>query len=151
MSMKQNGDTIIEVLLAMAVIGIVLGSAFGIANRNLNTGRSAQERSVALKIAESQLELMKTLIPPASTPTEAFCISPTSPSITLVSDVGDPCNNKDGSGGVGLYTISITPPATPPPPVTNTSYKINVSWDDISGRTSGEKNKVILYYRLGAL
>lgn len=55
----QRGDTIVEVMLAMAVIGMVLGVAYGIANRSVTIGRSAQERSEALKIAESQLELIK--------------------------------------------------------------------------------------------
>lgn len=56
---KQRGDTIIEVMLAMAVIGMVLGVAYGIANRSVAIGRSAQERSEALKFAESQVELIK--------------------------------------------------------------------------------------------
>ncbi len=57
---KQRGDTIIEVLLAMAVLGMVLGTSFGIVNRSLATGRDAQERSEATKLAESQLEKLKT-------------------------------------------------------------------------------------------
>jgi type II secretory pathway pseudopilin PulG len=56
----QRGDTIIEVLLAMAVLGMVLGTSFGIVNRSLATGRDAQERSEASKLAESQLEKLKT-------------------------------------------------------------------------------------------
>ena len=57
---NQRGDTIIEVLLAMAVLGMVLGTSFGIVNRSLATGRDAQERSEATKFAESQLEKLKT-------------------------------------------------------------------------------------------
>gem|GEM_PF-750790 len=57
---RQRGDTIIEVLLAMAVLGMVLGTSFGIVNRSLATGRDAQERSEATKLAESQLEKLKT-------------------------------------------------------------------------------------------
>lgn len=57
--LKQRGDTIVEVLLAMSVIGLVLGSAFGIANRNVATGQNAQERSEAIKEFETQLELLR--------------------------------------------------------------------------------------------
>lgn len=73
---KQRGDTIVEVLLAMAVIGMVLGVAYGIANRSVAIGRSAQERSEALKFAESQLELIKVYIAEqdlsSDTPTEVL-------------------------------------------------------------------------------
>jgi prepilin-type N-terminal cleavage/methylation domain-containing protein len=49
----QAGDTIIEVMLAMSIIGIVLGAAFGIANRSVSVGQDAQERTEALKLAET--------------------------------------------------------------------------------------------------
>ena len=58
--LEQRGDTIIEVLLAMSVLGMVLGTSFGIVNRSLATGRDAQERSEATKLAESQVEKLKT-------------------------------------------------------------------------------------------
>jgi type II secretory pathway pseudopilin PulG len=54
-----RGDTIVEVLIAMAVLGLVLTSAFAISNRSYATGISARERSEALEIAESQLELLR--------------------------------------------------------------------------------------------
>jgi type II secretory pathway pseudopilin PulG len=57
---NQRGDTIVEVLLAMAVLGMVLGTSFGIVNRSLATGRDAQERSEASKLTESQIEKLKT-------------------------------------------------------------------------------------------
>src|SRR6056297_3410972 len=57
---QQRGDTIIEVLLAMSVIGLVLGSSYGIANRSLSIGREAQERTEALNLVETQLERLRT-------------------------------------------------------------------------------------------
>lgn len=56
---SQRGDTIIEVMLAIAVVGMVLGASYRIANRALQTGRLAQEQTEALKIAESQIEKLK--------------------------------------------------------------------------------------------
>ena len=143
---QQKGDTIVEVLLAMSVVGLVLGSSFGIANRSINLGRSAQERTVALKIAESQLEQLKALYRNGSTiPADNdFCIL--SESFELIDSTTNPCTNKNSSGGDGLYTMVISSP-----PSTGGSYKIYVTWDDISGRSSNEKNKVALYYRLGSL
>ena len=54
-----RGDTIVEVLLAMVVISLVLGASYGIANRSLAIGRAAHEQTEALKIAETQIELLK--------------------------------------------------------------------------------------------
>lgn len=59
--LNQIGDTIIEVMLAMAVIGMTIGGAYGIANRSLRAAQVAQERGEALKVAESQLEIIKAL------------------------------------------------------------------------------------------
>jgi type II secretory pathway pseudopilin PulG len=58
-SMKQRGDTIIEVLLALTVVGLSLGIAYGITTRSLNIGQNAQERTEAVKLAESQIEILK--------------------------------------------------------------------------------------------
>lgn len=59
---NQRGDTIVEVLICIAVISLVLGGAFVTTNRSLQNTRAAQERSAALKLAESQLEQIKGLL-----------------------------------------------------------------------------------------
>jgi prepilin-type N-terminal cleavage/methylation domain-containing protein len=67
-SYRERGDTIVEVLIAIAVISLVLGGAYVTTNRSLQATRAAQERSIALKLAESQLERIKGLAasdPPA--------------------------------------------------------------------------------------
>lgn len=58
-NLPQRGDTIVEVLIAIAVISSVLGTAYAITNRSVQTNQSSAERSVATKVAESQLELLK--------------------------------------------------------------------------------------------
>lgn len=55
----QAGDTIVEVLIAIAVISAVLGSAYAITNNSVKSNQEAQEHSAALKVAESQLEQLK--------------------------------------------------------------------------------------------
>lgn len=56
---SNRGDTIVEVLLALAVLGSVIVGAYSIATRSLNGVRVAQERSEATKIAEGQIESLK--------------------------------------------------------------------------------------------
>jgi Tfp pilus assembly protein PilV len=57
----QHGDTIVEVLIACTVVGMVLVSSFAVVNRTLNNSRQSQEHEEALKVAESQLEALKGL------------------------------------------------------------------------------------------
>jgi len=58
-SIRQRGDTLIEVLFAMVIVGLSLASSYSIANKSLATGRAAQERTEALKLAEAQLEFLR--------------------------------------------------------------------------------------------
>lgn len=59
--LNHRGDTIIEVLLAIAVVSFALGGAYVSSNRSLNASRQAEERVEALKLAEGQLERVKLL------------------------------------------------------------------------------------------
>lgn len=56
---REAGDTIVEVLIAIAVISSVLAITYSIMNRNLRTMRDNQERTEAAKLAQGQLELLR--------------------------------------------------------------------------------------------
>ncbi len=56
---NQRGDTIVEVLIVIMVIGTVLASCYGIATSSLQSMQLSQERNYALKLAEKQLEYLK--------------------------------------------------------------------------------------------
>lgn len=58
---RQAGDTIVEVMIAVAVSSAVLGSAYTITNKSLSNTRLAQEHSEAQKIAQSQLEQIRSI------------------------------------------------------------------------------------------
>lgn len=117
---KQHGDTIVEVLLAMSVIGMVLGAAFGIANRSVAIGQNAQERTEALKHVETQIELLRAASGVDGndlvdfSPDNALCFK----SDTTIKDFG-PVDINDLETGTGYpteckfgpdgrYSISIT-------------------------------------------
>jgi type II secretory pathway pseudopilin PulG len=53
------GDTIIEVLMSMAIAGAVIAGAYALASRSLAEGVSASEHSQAIKLAEAQVETLK--------------------------------------------------------------------------------------------
>ncbi len=56
------GDTIVEVMLSLVIIGAVMGVAYAITNFSLQTELIAQERNEALNIAQNQIEALKNLV-----------------------------------------------------------------------------------------
>lgn len=148
---NQAGDTIIEVLLAIAIVGMVLGASYSTATRALRSGRFAQEHTEALKLAESQMEKLKYLASvysEANPPTAAqdifntgvnqnvFCIDDNFMKV-LASDgtYTSLCSNISG-----LYKVSTT--------YDNTSsvslFKVVVTWE----RTATTQGNVSVSYRL---
>lgn len=56
---SQGGDTIVEVLLCLTVLGLVVGTASVLATRNTTTLQTTKEDTVALRIAQGQIEYLK--------------------------------------------------------------------------------------------
>lgn len=105
---KQRGDTIIEVMLSLAIVGMSLGIAYAITNRSLATGRAAQERIEAVKLAESQLEGLKSVYSSTTkstyeVPTEYCLIDAVK--IDIPSTPPAPSCNNYGSGS--LYNLQL--------------------------------------------
>ena len=61
MRRDQRGDTIVEVMAAIAIIGLALGSAYALSNRSFRTGQGTVERTQALALAQGQVEFLKNL------------------------------------------------------------------------------------------
>lgn len=57
--MKQKGETIVEVMLAIVVIASVVGGAFAIANRSNTTIQTNKERYQAQLYANGQADALK--------------------------------------------------------------------------------------------
>lgn len=58
-SLKQKGDTIIEVILAMALITLVLFTAWGITNRATQLSLAARKRIVMVNQLKQQAEIIR--------------------------------------------------------------------------------------------
>ena len=73
---NQAGDTIVEVLIVIIVIGVVITSSYQIAVASLRSIQLAQERTYALKLAEGQLENLKaaSASKPEVIKTTSFCL-----------------------------------------------------------------------------
>lgn len=57
--LSQTGDTIVEVMICLAILGAAMVASYGIASRSLAQMQAAQERGEALNIAQEQIERLK--------------------------------------------------------------------------------------------
>lgn len=55
-----RGDTIVEVLIAIAVAAFAIGTAYAIANKSLQRAITARERNQALNLIQNQISDLKT-------------------------------------------------------------------------------------------
>ena len=141
-NLNQRGDTIIEVLLAMVVVGMTLGLGFNIVQRAQQAGQLARERSHALSMAESQLELLKANLktPPVDSAYKSatdYCILSTG---LVKSDLSSCTNISNINGGSsGFYTLRMRYQSS------DTSYLSSVEWSPPNGDV--EPARVELRYR----
>ena len=145
---SQAGDTIVEVLMCMAIISLVLGGAYAMVNHSTKNSQQASEHGQALKLAEGQLEVLKTQPSSfiATPPTNQFCFNGnqsyqnTSALNAAVSQVAGgyapQCKYPDISGTI-RYWVTITEP-------TSNTFIVHITWDGIVGG----KDKVELAYKV---
>jgi len=132
--LKSSGDTIVEVLLAIAVLGAVLSAAYVSANRSQKNIRQAQERGEALQFVQAQLELIKDMATNDQqsgalfSEIQPFCIIDSSYTIVIPPAPG--CSfGTDGRYGITVQrTVSGT----------GHLFTVTAVWDNVIG--SGQDN-----------
>lgn len=145
-----RGDTIVEVLVAMAVAGSVLAITYSTMNRNLLLTRVAQERSEAAKWAQGQVEALKARSDSnLSIPTTGFCVDSTATSYLTGSAPVANVDNEDytqypASCTKGFYHLTIKQDTTAAGGADGRLYKIYVRWDRVDGLG---RDQVIMVYR----
>ncbi len=145
--LTQAGDTIVEVLIALAIIGVTLGSSYGLAHKSQQAGRYAQERTEAQKLAEGQFEKLKSLAPDSTKnifdASHVFCIDPTLNRKDFANAPPDNLTADDFSTypaecKSSIYNIAVKNVST-----TNDQFRVTVRWD----RLGGGKDEVSMQYR----
>ena len=138
--LKQKGETIVEVLIAIAILALVLSASYALARRSSQGVRQAQERSEALKFAEEQLELLKSYgsTSRASIPNNSvFCVRLNGSSVEVINNVdvnsGDNCNK----GPDGRYKITVQK--------SGSNFASRVVWDNVTGSTDNLEINYRLY------
>jgi type II secretory pathway pseudopilin PulG len=154
-NLKQSGETIIEVLIAVAVMSGTLAGAFAIATKSQSTVQANQERYQAQLFANQQADLMKLanaegLVSGAYINTSSyFCMYTTNVSgvvkvnITgLTSRATLDANCKIDSGSGFSYEVFITSATAS---AGNQKYLITVEWDSLVNSTSGKDTVRLVY------
>ncbi len=137
--LTNNGDTIIEVLIAMAVVAMVLGGAFVATNHSLRNTRQAQERAEALKISEEQLEQLKVAVANNTNGvfgTSDFCLRA---GVLYTTPNPVQCDVERTAGGI-KYSVSIHYSNT-----ADDTYTLTTQWNSVVG---GGTDKLSVAYRL---
>ncbi len=164
----------VEVLLALSILGLVLGGAYVVLNNSTLNERRAQERDIALQLAQAQIESMKEYanvsISDPNNPANniilaglnKFCMSISgTPAQVILNDTGPEIATNcyvDSSGNADPIGPTETQPqfqlidqlkGTSPPSICATNlncvYKVEVEWTDVSGNS---QDYLTLYYKL---
>jgi len=126
------GETIVEVLIAIAVVSAVLGSSFAVINKMLQNSQQTQEHEEALKLLEGQVETLKVAAKQPTTPT-VFSISPTTPFCLNGDATVKPIVTADDCKD-GRYLLSINR--------NGDTFHASATWD---GPTGGQEKIEIVY------
>lgn len=117
--LQTRGDTIIEVLIALAVLGSALSVGYATASKALTTARISQEHSEAQGILESQVELLRQAAPSFATPasdiytSKTFCMSTNGTAVPLRADFPPSYTRPEDANN---DTLAASYPATPSAP-----------------------------------
>lgn len=129
----QAGDTIVEVLICIAVISTVLTGAFIVVSKSNRAIQNSAEHAQAQQRLQGEVESLRAYLATVTTTSGLpgnFCFkgSPVPVAITTT-----PPNCEVSNGGGATYSLSITP-------VTGKSdtYECSVSWDAIDGKKVSE-------------
>lgn len=145
---RQRGDTIVEVLIAIAVSSALLMITYSTMNRNTAVIRANQERSEAIRIAQGQIESLTRLLAadPSPIPNDnnaAFCIYPEVRTLASVPDTGMDSDNFDkyqSSGCVdNFYHFAIARQGS------SNNYRVYVRWYRFGA--NDRRDQIIMAYR----
>ena len=152
--LRQTGDTIVEVLLVLTIIGLVLGSATAMSSRSTSNLQQTQESAVADRIARGQLEYLKTYVRTLKDKDIATVGSLMTPGFCMAAQNGqandprvpksgpDTCATTQVEGGASYTTAINVTQVSGSPGVFDVHVK--VTWAGITVKTGN----IDVYYRI---
>lgn len=158
-SLQETGDTIVEVLISIAVVGGLLVISYATMNRSMLTVRANQERAEATRIAQEQIEAIARIQADTADGQDlrdnsqieagqvAFCITADGVRERALPHSNVQEDNFDaGEGGPyehchrGYYNYAATR-------IAENTYRVIVRWERIGG---GPRNELVMAYRTTA-
>lgn len=153
---NQKGDTIVEVMIVLAILGLALSIAYTTANRSLANARQAQESSEATTILQSQVEGLRIL---ASTDTtlldgNSFCVNTNTSPVSKEPDITQPACRGPNSE----YNLTVSIKYCKTTPVADIdcnsfdlrqdgTFLLKASWDNVRGDGTDTVRFTYRYYK----
>lgn len=143
-ALKSRGDTIIEVMIVLTVLGLAISIAYATASRSLLDARQAQESSEGTAIAQSQIEQLRGL---ASKNIDIFREDVT---FFCINSSGD-LNTAPFGAGADYRDLNIYPGECKDANYhtainynqTTSTFTVRVVWDNVSG--DGQDTVTMVY------
>jgi type II secretory pathway pseudopilin PulG len=143
LKLNQVGDTIVEVLIASAVVGLVITGAFRSANFSAAAVQRSRERTEAVKVTESQIELIREAVISGSPDTSgaSFCIwyDTATSEFKKGSAPSTECTFDHNGNVDGRYNVSVENAAG--------KYTISTTWDAFG---LDQTDSIVMYYSAGS-
>lgn len=153
---NQRGDTIVEVMIVLAVLGMALSIAYTTANRSLSNARQAQESSEATTLLQSQVEGLRIL---ASTDTSlldgnTFCVNTGTIPVSKEPNITQPaCRGQNTA-----YNLTVSIKYCKATPVGDTdcnnpelrqdgTFLLKANWDNVRGNGTDSVRFTYRYYK----
>jgi Tfp pilus assembly protein PilV len=138
---SQAGDTIVEVVIAVAIVSTILAGAFTVTNRSTIAVRDSEEHAQALQLLQGQVELLRHMasISSASLPNSLsvpFCLT--------TGGFYQPAATSSQCLLSSLYRVVISSPTSSPSVGTTTTFNLTATWTAIRGGI----NTVYLSYKV---
>ena len=159
-TLKEKGDTIVEVLFAVVVIGIVLTGAYAVVTHSIIDEQDAQEHSYALGLIQSQIEQLRaymisnpSVTLPFSQTNQTGCMysstTPTpatlSPELNTGSGTSSYCMVQGNLAGNSQYSLNIKLASSSNPNI-SPIYQVSAKWPSLL--TGGSTDQIIVPYRV---
>lgn len=126
---NQAGDTIVEVLICISVIGAVLLGAYAASSNSLRSLQDAQERTQAQKLVETQLERLRD----ATKRPGSGCF------LDVTMETVGTCMIAKSANSQPVYTMSISTPDG------SGTYTVSAKW--VRQANGNGQSNVTMYYR----
>jgi prepilin-type N-terminal cleavage/methylation domain-containing protein len=134
-TIRSRGDTIVEVMVSMAVLAIVVAATYSLSTRSFQSGQDSQYRDQAVSLAQQQLELIKesdnsnpqTITAYTNSPDTAYCIDPA----TKARRPADQCTFNN------LYTVTYKYISA------TDTFQVAAAWDS----SNGTRQQATIYYK----